>query len=175
MYFRPPPKGPEWGGGDAEAGLAARPLYPMMLESPQLRWAFIRKVYTILSIQMLLTVAVASVVVFVRPVALFFVSSPGGFGLYIFIIILPFIGTYAREPKSIHCWFRLCGPVPNAILLCFLGCDSDAQQSCVLVLICSAVSSVLLLPAPPGEPAAAWPLHGGHQLLRRPNLRLHQR
>ncbi|GJM96587.1 hypothetical protein PR202_ga13441 [Eleusine coracana subsp. coracana] len=40
---------------------------------------------------MLLTVAVAAVVVYVRPVALFFVSSPGGFGLYIFILILPFI------------------------------------------------------------------------------------
>ncbi|XP_006650573.2 protein LIFEGUARD 2-like [Oryza brachyantha] len=88
MYFRPPPKGPEY---EAETGMAARPLYPMMLESPQLRWAFIRKVYTILSIQMLLTVAVASVVVYVRPVALFFVSTSGGFGLYIFLIILPFI------------------------------------------------------------------------------------
>lgn len=93
MYFRPPPKGPEWYAGDAETGQAARPLYPMMLEDPRLRWAFIRKVYSILSIQMLLTVAVAAVVVFVRPVAHFFVSTPGGFGLYIFLIILPFIGT----------------------------------------------------------------------------------
>ncbi|KAK8444162.1 hypothetical protein SEVIR_9G094000v4 [Setaria viridis] len=91
MYFRPPPKGPEWYAGDAEAGQAARPLYPMMLEDPRLRWSFIRKVYSILSIQMLLTVAVAAVVVYVRPVALFFVSTPGGFGLYIFLIILPFI------------------------------------------------------------------------------------
>lgn len=109
MYLRPPPKGPEWGGraGDPEAGSEARPLYPMMLESPQLRWAFVRKVYTILSVQMLLTIAVASVVVFVRPVALFFVSSPGGFGLYIFIIILPFIVLcplyyyYQRHPVNL--------------------------------------------------------------------------
>uniref|UniRef100_A0A0E0KIY1 BI1-like protein n=1 Tax=Oryza punctata TaxID=4537 RepID=A0A0E0KIY1_ORYPU len=109
MYFRPPPKGPEWAGGDAEAGMAAaaRPLYPMMLESPQLRWAFIRKVYTILSIQMLLTIAVASVVVFVRPVALFFVSTPAGFALYIFLIILPFIVLcplyyyYQRHPVNL--------------------------------------------------------------------------
>ncbi|KAE8817875.1 BI1-like protein [Hordeum vulgare] len=42
---------------------------------------------------MLLTIAVASVVIFVRPVALFFVSSPAGFGLYIFLIILPFMDT----------------------------------------------------------------------------------
>jgi hypothetical protein len=40
---------------------------------------------------------------------------------------------------------------------------------------CSALPSVLLLPAPPGEPAAARPLHRGHQLRRRPHLRLHQR
>lgn len=94
MYFRPPPKGPEWYASDAETGQAARPLYPMMLEDPRLRWAFIRKVYSILSIQMLLTVAVAAVVVYVRPVALFFVSTAAGFGLYIFLIILPFIGTH---------------------------------------------------------------------------------
>ena len=99
MYFRPPPKGPEWAGGDAEAGMA-RPLYPMMLESPQLRWAFVRKVYAILSIQMLLTIAVASVVVFVLPVALFFVSTPAGFALYIFLIILPFIGKLSNPIQS---------------------------------------------------------------------------
>ncbi|KAI4991807.1 hypothetical protein ZWY2020_040193 [Hordeum vulgare] len=40
---------------------------------------------------MLLTIDVASFVVFVRPIALFFVSSPAGFGLYIFLVILPFI------------------------------------------------------------------------------------
>lgn len=158
MYLRPPPKGPEW-GGDPEAGSAARPLYPMMLESPQLRWAFVRKVYTILSIQMLLTIAVASVVVFVRPVALFFVSTPAGFGLYIFLIILPFIGTYGLL----------------RILLCFNSLIRHLRIRVFVFLICSAVPSVLLLPAPPGEPAAPRPLHRRHQLRRRPHLRLHQR
>ncbi|KAM0937110.1 hypothetical protein DsansV1_C26g0195701 [Dioscorea sansibarensis] len=85
MWFRPPYK-----GADVEAG-GARPLYPMMMEPPELRWAFIRKIYSILAIQMLLTVAVAAVVVSVRPVAEFFVSSGAGLGLYIFLIILPFI------------------------------------------------------------------------------------
>ncbi|XP_020085277.1 BI1-like protein [Ananas comosus] len=84
MWFRPPYKGP-----DVESG--ARPLYPMMLESPELRWAFIRKIYSILTIQMLLTIAVAAIVVYVHPIAYFFVSSPGGLGLYIFFIILPFL------------------------------------------------------------------------------------
>ncbi|XP_072999945.1 protein LIFEGUARD 2-like [Typha latifolia] len=86
MWFRPPyGKGP-----DVESG-ANRPLYPVMLESPQIRWAFIRKVYSILTVQMLLSVAVASVVVFVRPVSHFFVHHSAGLGLYILIIFLPFL------------------------------------------------------------------------------------
>ncbi|KAF3651286.1 BI1-like protein [Capsicum baccatum] len=74
---------------DVEAG--ARQLYPAMLENPQLRWAFIRKVYSILTIQLLLTIAVASVVVTVHPIAHFFVSTGGGLALYILLIITPFI------------------------------------------------------------------------------------
>ncbi|KAI3993120.1 hypothetical protein MKX01_009863 [Papaver californicum] len=41
-----------------------------MLENPQLRWAFIRKVYVILLLQLLLMVAVAAVVVTKHPVNL---------------------------------------------------------------------------------------------------------
>ncbi|PIA45041.1 hypothetical protein AQUCO_01700532v1 [Aquilegia coerulea] len=76
---------------DVEAGILGVPLYPVMLENPEVRWSFIRKVYSILSLQLLLTIAVASVVVTVRPVANFFVSTRTGLALYIFVIILPFI------------------------------------------------------------------------------------
>ncbi|XP_061366989.1 protein LIFEGUARD 4-like [Gastrolobium bilobum] len=72
------------GGGD-------RILYPMMLENPQLRWSFIRKVYSIIAFQLLLTIAVASVVVFVHPIAHFFVGSTQGLVLFIILIIAPFI------------------------------------------------------------------------------------
>lgn len=75
---------------DLEDG--ARPLYPMMLESPQLRWAFIRKVYSILTLQLLVTIAVAAVVVSVRPIAVFFATTGAGLGLYILLILMPFIG-----------------------------------------------------------------------------------
>ncbi|KAK2417645.1 protein LIFEGUARD [Trifolium repens] len=68
-----------------------RTLYPMMLENPQLRWSFIRKVYFIITFQLLLTIAVASVVVFVPPIAHFFVSSTQGLVLYIVLIFVPFI------------------------------------------------------------------------------------
>lgn len=76
---------------DVEVGRQA--LYPMMLESPELRWAFIRKIYTIISIQLLLTIAVAAVVVTVRPISLFFATTGAGLALYIVLMITPFIGT----------------------------------------------------------------------------------
>ncbi|XXG68001.1 hypothetical protein AAC387_Pa06g1207 [Persea americana] len=82
---------PTYGKSAADVEVGPRPLYPMMLESPELRWAFIRKIYTILSIQLLLTIAVACLVVTVRPISHFFVTSPEGLGLYIMVIILPFI------------------------------------------------------------------------------------
>ncbi|PON79988.1 Bax inhibitor 1-related [Parasponia andersonii] len=66
-------------------------LYPIMLESPQLRWAFIRKVYAIISMQLLLTAAVAAAVVFYRPIPDFFVKTKLGLVAYIAIIIFTFI------------------------------------------------------------------------------------
>ncbi|KAF5462676.1 hypothetical protein F2P56_018664 [Juglans regia] len=74
---------------DLEAG--ARPLYPLMQESPELRWAFIRKVYSILTFQLLATIAVGAVVVFVHPIAHFFVSTGAGLALYILLILTPFL------------------------------------------------------------------------------------
>ncbi|GAB4841641.1 Protein LIFEGUARD 2 [Ancistrocladus abbreviatus] len=74
---------------DLESG--ARPLYPMMLESPELRWAFIRKIYSIISLQLLATIAVGAVVVSVHPIAHFFVSTGAGLALYIVLIFVPFI------------------------------------------------------------------------------------
>ncbi|KAM0840688.1 hypothetical protein ACQ4PT_041330 [Festuca glaucescens] len=85
-------------GVDIEAGTSGgagaaptRGLYPGMTESPELRWALIRKIYVILSLQLLLTAVVAAVVVKVRAIPHFFVSTNAGFGLYIFLIIFPFI------------------------------------------------------------------------------------
>ncbi|XP_073051618.1 protein LIFEGUARD 2-like [Primulina eburnea] len=74
---------------DVETG--RRPLYPMMMESPELRWSFIRKIYTIVSIQLLLTIAVAAVVVTVQPISRFFATTGAGLALYIVLIITPFI------------------------------------------------------------------------------------
>ncbi|RAL42158.1 unnamed protein product [Cuscuta campestris] len=74
---------------DPEAGRA--PLYPTMIESPELRWSFIRKVYSIVAIQLLLSVAVGAVVVSNHHISRFFTTTPAGLALYIVLIITPFI------------------------------------------------------------------------------------
>lgn len=79
-------------GHDLEAGGSSEPLYPGMVESPDLRWALIHKIYVILSVQLAMTAAVAAFVVKVRGVSEFFVSSNAGFALYIFLLFLPLIG-----------------------------------------------------------------------------------
>ncbi|KAI5002278.1 hypothetical protein ZWY2020_026928 [Hordeum vulgare] len=127
----------------------------------------------LLTIQMLLTIAIASVVIFVRSVALFFVPSPAGFGLYIFLIILPFIGTspslrlYDARAISNQSFVAMHTLIPSM-------CVTEAHRARPCVWNRSVVSSVLLLTAAPGEPAAAGALHGGHQLRGGAHLRLHQ-
>ena len=87
--------------GGATATSGARQLYPGMQESPELRWALIRKIYVILSLQLLLTAVVAAVVVKVRAIPHFFTTTNAGLGLYIFLIILPFIGESALDHPSL--------------------------------------------------------------------------
>lgn len=77
--------------GDVEIGNSGA-LYPNMNESPQLRWAFIRKVYSIVTFQILLTVAVAGVVVFVRPIPEFLQSrTPAAWAVIVLISLSPLI------------------------------------------------------------------------------------
>ncbi|RVX22285.1 Protein LIFEGUARD 4 [Vitis vinifera] len=81
---------PKRSKGDIETGGEGH-LYPMMLESPPMRWAFIRKVYAILSMQLLLTVVDAAIVVVVDPISDFMVHNRAGLGLYLFIVVLSLI------------------------------------------------------------------------------------
>ncbi|EYU46519.1 hypothetical protein ABFS82_04G035200 [Erythranthe guttata] len=71
---------------DVEAGSDL--LYPLMQESPNLRWAFIRKVYSILTLQLLATIGFAAMVANVRPVADFFGATWFGMIIYFVSIIL---------------------------------------------------------------------------------------
>ncbi|KAI7998831.1 Protein LIFEGUARD 4 [Camellia lanceoleosa] len=76
--------------GDLEAGENGR-LYPSMTENPQLRWSFIRKVYSILAIQLLLTVAIGAIAVFVHTIPKFMLHTTPGIVLYVLTLIVPFI------------------------------------------------------------------------------------
>ncbi|XP_073224185.1 protein LIFEGUARD 4-like isoform X2 [Cicer arietinum] len=80
-----------YGKTDLESGSRTRPLYPMMLESPELRWSFIRKVYVIIALQLLATIAVGAVVVTVHPISTFFATTGAGLALYIVLVFVPFI------------------------------------------------------------------------------------
>ena len=78
--------------GDIEAGNnGGSELYPNMTEDPILRWGFIRKVYAILSLQLLLTVGVAATIMFVRPIPRFMFQTTPGIVVFLVILILPFI------------------------------------------------------------------------------------
>ncbi|KAG0475433.1 hypothetical protein HPP92_015119 [Vanilla planifolia] len=74
-------------GGDIEMGL-----YPNMTESPQMRWAFIRKVYSIVTLQILITIAISAIVVFYRPIPDFFLSrTTSAIVALVFLSISPFL------------------------------------------------------------------------------------
>ncbi|KAI4313906.1 hypothetical protein L6164_026849 [Bauhinia variegata] len=56
------------GKGDIESGFSSsNGLYPSMMESPELRWGFIRKVYMLVSVQLLITSLVSSLFIFYQP------------------------------------------------------------------------------------------------------------
>lgn len=74
---------------------------PYMIESPQLRWAFIRKVYVIVAMQMLATVAVAAAVYFVPAIRRFFAArTPAVLAAFVAIIISPILGEHAIHHRS---------------------------------------------------------------------------
>ncbi|GAU39908.1 hypothetical protein TSUD_05000 [Trifolium subterraneum] len=59
----------------------------MIRENPDLRWSFIRKIYSITIFQLLLIIVVVCVVLFVSPVADFF-NSKQGTVLYEFLVFV---------------------------------------------------------------------------------------
>ncbi|XP_006650724.2 protein LIFEGUARD 4-like [Oryza brachyantha] len=83
-----------------------------MIESPRLRWAFIRKVYVIVAVQLLLTVAVAATINLVEPIKTFFQGrTPAVIAAYVAIILSPLIimlpMIYFRNKHPINLFFLL--------------------------------------------------------------------
>ncbi|ESQ56105.1 hypothetical protein EUTSA_v10026089mg [Eutrema salsugineum] len=79
-------------GGEGVIITGNNELYPKMTkESFELRWAFIRKVYIILSLQLILTVGVSAVVFFVRAIPVFITTTNHGLVAFFVSLLLPLL------------------------------------------------------------------------------------
>ncbi|CAH8316658.1 unnamed protein product [Eruca vesicaria subsp. sativa] len=78
---------------DIESGvvIGGKELYPKMTESPELRWAFIRKVYTVLTLQLMVTVGVSLVVFFVDEISVFITTTTPGLVVFFVSLLLPLL------------------------------------------------------------------------------------
>ncbi|KAG2239229.1 hypothetical protein Bca4012_023987 [Brassica carinata] len=63
----------------------------MTMESPKLRWAFIRKVYAVLTLQLIVTVGVSSVVYFVSDISDFITTTTPGLVVFFVSLLLPLL------------------------------------------------------------------------------------
>lgn len=91
---------------DVELGYGQQPpLYPYIApDENAMRWAFIRKVYSILSMQLILTAIVAGIVAFYHPVSDFLVRTPGlviGMAFLPFIILCPLYCYHQKFPINL--------------------------------------------------------------------------
>ncbi|KAL0371269.1 UNVERIFIED_CONTAM: protein LIFEGUARD 2 [Sesamum angustifolium] len=117
-------------------------LYPLMQESPELRWAFIRKIYSILTVQLLVTIAFAALVVAVHPVATFFAATRMGRAVYVVIVLIPIIvlcPLYCCKNKHplnfvLLGIFTLCYGLAFGVVCAFFSgssnSDSDSNNGC---------------------------------------------
>ncbi|XP_047338611.1 protein LIFEGUARD 4-like [Impatiens glandulifera] len=89
---------------DLESG-TSHPLYPNMIESPEFRWAFIRKIYSILVFQLLLTVAVASIWCGRCIIITNVIPSTFSYWLYSIPVWLFLLDSLVLLPKLIYSFF----------------------------------------------------------------------
>lgn len=77
-----------------------------LLERPELQWVFIRNVYSILAIQLLIIIAVADVVIAVEPISVFLTTNHTGSVLYFVLVFIGFTALgllvyhYKRHPLN---------------------------------------------------------------------------
>ncbi|XP_051129303.1 protein LIFEGUARD 4-like [Andrographis paniculata] len=88
---------------DLEKGNGEK-LYPGMMESPQMRWAFVRKIYSILFVQLLITFGVALAMYLVEPVGRF-LRTRDGLAVVIVVTVLMVIFCITMHCVAhIHPW-----------------------------------------------------------------------
>lgn len=94
------------GADDLEMGYGGGGVfYPgLSLEDNAMRWDFLRKVYSILSTQLFLTVIVAAAVVLYSPINLFLVQTPGlllGISILPLILMCPLYAYHQKHPVNL--------------------------------------------------------------------------
>ncbi|CAI9118385.1 OLC1v1019950C1 [Oldenlandia corymbosa var. corymbosa] len=118
-------------------------LYPGMMENPQMRWAFIRKVYLLLCIQLLISFGVGCVMFFNTTIKYFMVTTRIGIAILIasavFTIILCLtMGCFMKK----HPWnyvlavlFTLCMSILIGVACAFKRGEIVLQAAGLTVLI----------------------------------------
>ena len=88
---------------DIESGSSGQ-LYPGMQENPQLRWGFIRKVYSILCVQLLITFGAAIAMTLVQPVKDFMHTKQGMYCMIAAIVLTVILLLVMLCVKQRHPW-----------------------------------------------------------------------
>ncbi|CAJ2650485.1 unnamed protein product [Trifolium pratense] len=117
-----------------------RTLYPIniMHQNPRIRMSFIRKVYSIVAFQLLLTVVVASVLIFVPPVANFFNNYIPNYVLYIVIIFALFLVEYYHQKHPLNYFLLVIFTVSLALpvgLFCVLAGGKMILEAVMLTIM----------------------------------------
>lgn len=120
-------------GVDVEMGNGQ--LYPNMAEDPQMRWAFIRKVYTIVCIQFMITVGV-SIFMFLTPAVKGFLSSmPYGLVTVISVAIFTIaIMCTVTCWSQIHPWNYLLMLIFTLGMSFLIGCGCAYKRGEIVVM-----------------------------------------
>ncbi|KAJ1701228.1 hypothetical protein LUZ63_001007 [Rhynchospora breviuscula] len=129
-------------GGDIEMGTGGR-LYPNMMENPQLRWAFIRKVYSILTFQLLVTVLVAAVFNFVPVIQNFFRTNAKAalgvmIGAFILEMIILFAMYFLKDRHPLNIFLLLLFTISTSIcigIVCIYSSGKLVLQAAVVTVL----------------------------------------
>lgn len=121
-------------GYKGDTGVAGGQLYPGMKEDPQLRWAFIRKVYSIVCTQLFFTAVIAAAMFF-TPAVKDYMRTIFGKVTMVVLLVTAFILMFlmSRYGKK-HPWNYLLMGVFTLCLACVVGaaCAMKAGQTILI-------------------------------------------
>ncbi|KAM3326612.1 protein LIFEGUARD 4-like [Capsicum chacoense] len=112
------------GGADIESGHkggGGGQIYPGMMEDPQMRWAFIRKVYAIVCTQLFVTAIIAAAMFFTPAVKEYMKTIVGKVTLIVLIIIAFILMFFMSKYGKKHPWNYVLMGAFTLCLACVVG------------------------------------------------------